>query len=263
VVVRFLDNQQHELGGREANTTNNRMEMQAAIAALEFWQQHGQGKSITLLTDSQYVIKGVTEWIRSWRRKGWKTASGQPVLNRDLWERLDALNAPAVRWQYVRGHAGEPGNERCDTIARGFATGRSPKLDQLKLEILDRSSLVEPAIDSDLDALDTTTVSIAAIPETMSEPLLDTVALSATDADSRNLRVGQLRNLIETLRIADEVADRGYLIASSELADLMDVNASAVTSRGENWVWRNWIVTRVRREGNQILWQLERILEED
>ncbi|HEY9690361.1 MAG TPA: ribonuclease HI [Coleofasciculaceae cyanobacterium] len=263
VVVRFLDNQQHELGGGEANTTNNRMEMQAAIAALEFWQQHGQGKSITLLTDSQYVIKGVTEWIRSWRRKGWKTASGQPVLNRDLWERLDALNAPAVRWQYVRGHSGEPGNERCDTIARGFAAGRSPKLDQLKLEIFDRSSLVEPAIDSDLHALDTTTVSIAAIPETMSEPLLDTVALSATDADSRNLRVGQLRNLIETLRIADEVADRGYLIASSELADLMDVNASAVTSRGENWVWRNWIVTRVRREGNQILWQLERILEED
>lgn len=97
----------------------------------------------------------------------------------------------------------------------------------------------------------------------MSEPLLDPATLSATDADLRNVRVGQLRNLIETLRIADEVADRGYLIASSELADLMDVNASAVTSRGENWVWRNWIVTRVRREGNQILWQLERILEED
>ena len=75
----------------------------------------------------------------------------------------------------------------------------------------------------------------------------------------REVRVQELRNLIETLHIADEVATKGYLITSSELADLMDVNASAVTSRGDNWVWRNWVVSRVRREGNQILWQLERI----
>jgi ribonuclease HI len=75
----------------------------------------------------------------------------------------------------------------------------------------------------------------------------------------REVRVNQLRSLIETLHIADEVATKGYLIASSELADLMDINASAVTSRGDNWVWRNWVVSRVRREGNQILWQLERV----
>ncbi len=78
---------------------------------------------------------------------------------------------------------------------------------------------------------------------------------------SREERVNQLRNLIETLRIADEIASKGYLITSSELADLMDINASAVTSRGEKWSWRNWVVYRVRREGNQILWQLERLLE--
>lgn len=75
----------------------------------------------------------------------------------------------------------------------------------------------------------------------------------------REVRVAQLRDLLDTLKIADEVANRGYLITSSELADLMDVNASAVTSRGDNWVWRNWVVSRVRREGNQILWQLERV----
>ncbi|MEM9540713.1 MAG: hypothetical protein AAGA60_14565 [Cyanobacteria bacterium P01_E01_bin.42] len=75
----------------------------------------------------------------------------------------------------------------------------------------------------------------------------------------REMRVVQLKNLIETLRIADEVASKGYLISSSELADLMDVNASAVTSRGDNWSWRNWVISRVRREGNQILWQLERV----
>lgn len=76
---------------------------------------------------------------------------------------------------------------------------------------------------------------------------------------SREERVAQSKNLIETLRIADEIATKGYLITSSELADLMDINASAVTSRGDHWSWRNWVVSRVRREGNQILWQLERI----
>ena len=75
---------------------------------------------------------------------------------------------------------------------------------------------------------------------------------------SREERVTQIKNLIETLRVADEVAHKGYLITSSELADLMDINASAVTSRGDHWSWRNWVVSRVRREGNQILWQLER-----
>lgn len=75
----------------------------------------------------------------------------------------------------------------------------------------------------------------------------------------REVRVAQLRHMVDTLHIADEIATRGYLITSSELADLMDVNASAVTSRGGNWVWRNWVVSRVRREGNQILWQLERV----
>jgi hypothetical protein len=75
---------------------------------------------------------------------------------------------------------------------------------------------------------------------------------------SREEQVTQIKNLIETLRVADEVANKGYLITSSELADLMDINASAVTSRGDHWSWRNWVVSRVRREGNQILWQLER-----
>ncbi|UBF29048.1 hypothetical protein K9N68_15135 [Kovacikia minuta CCNUW1] len=87
---------------------------------------------------------------------------------------------------------------------------------------------------------------------------------SSPQADSlenlpREVRVEQLRDLVDTFHIADEIASKGYLITSSELADLMDINASAVTSRGDNWVWRNWVVSRVRREGNQILWQLERV----
>ena len=74
----------------------------------------------------------------------------------------------------------------------------------------------------------------------------------------REERIGYIKTLIETLRVAEEIASQGYLVTSSELADLMDINASAVTSRGDHWAWRNWVVSRVRREGNQILWQLER-----
>jgi len=81
----------------------------------------------------------------------------------------------------------------------------------------------------------------------------------AIESVPREFRVESLRHALETLQIAEEIAKQGYLITSSELADLMDVNASAVTSRGENWSWRNWLVSRVRREGNQILWQIERI----
>ncbi|MBP0000998.1 MAG: hypothetical protein J7641_18700 [Cyanobacteria bacterium SID2] len=76
---------------------------------------------------------------------------------------------------------------------------------------------------------------------------------------SRGNRVDQLRDLVESLHIADEIAEKGYLVSSSELAALIDINSSAVTSRGDHWVWRNWVVSRVRREGNQILWQLERV----
>lgn len=89
-----------------------------------------------------------------------------------------------------------------------------------------------------------------------------TESLNSTMEETRissEERVTQLRDLIDTLRIAEEIAGKGYLISSSELADLMDINASAVTSRGDHWSWRNWVVSRVRREGNQILWQLERV----
>jgi ribonuclease HI len=79
------------------------------------------------------------------------------------------------------------------------------------------------------------------------------------DTLPREVRVAQVRYTVEALKMADEIAAKGYLITSAELADLMDVNASAVTSRGDHWVWRNWVVSRVRREGNQILWQLERV----
>lgn len=129
VVVYFDDNTCHELGGGSEQTTNNRMEMQAVIAALEFIQTRQQS-SVTLFTDSEYVIKGMTSWLPGWKRRGWKTSQGKPVLNQDLWEILDDLNSPKVQWRHVRGHSGVAGNERCDVIARAFASGRKPTLKQ-------------------------------------------------------------------------------------------------------------------------------------
>jgi ribonuclease HI len=101
---------------------------------------------------------------------------------------------------------------------------------------------------------------ILSAPDLHISPMLEEHIVHAdTEHIPREVRVAHLHHLIDTLRIADEIAKGSYLIASSELADLMDINASAVTSRGDSWAWRNWIVSRVRREGNQILWQLERV----
>jgi len=112
-----------ELGGGEAHTTNNRMELTGAIRALDHLR-HTPGRA-EIYTDSTYVIKGIREWIWAWQRRGWKTAEGSDVLNRDLWEHLLQLvsgrGKGALTWHYVRGHDGTPGNERCDEIAVAFS----------------------------------------------------------------------------------------------------------------------------------------------
>ncbi|AUB78750.1 MULTISPECIES: ribonuclease HI [Spiribacter] len=114
VLMRY-DGVEKTLHGGEARTTNNRMELMAAIQALEALSRPC---SVDLTTDSQYVRKGITEWMAAWKRRGWKTASRQPVKNRDLWERLDTLSQRhEIRWHWVRGHTGHDGNERVDDLA--------------------------------------------------------------------------------------------------------------------------------------------------
>lgn len=111
-----------ELGGPEDNTTNNRMELMGVIRALAYLAKtRGQ---VAIFTDSTYVIRGITQWIWGWRKRDWKKADGSEVTNQDLWKRLFTLNyarKPAVIWRYVPGHAGVPGNERCDRIAVGYS----------------------------------------------------------------------------------------------------------------------------------------------
>jgi ribonuclease HI len=104
-----------ELWGGERDTTNNRMELTAVIRALEAMKRPVKAR---IHTDSQYVQKGISEWIHGWKRNGWKTAAKQPVKNADLWQQLDALaKQHQLEWLWVKGHAGDPGNERADMLA--------------------------------------------------------------------------------------------------------------------------------------------------
>lgn len=107
---------EREVSGGAPDTTNNRMELMAAISGLETLKRPCK---VLLVTDSQYVMRGVEEWMAGWRRNGWLTSARKPVKNRDLWERLDAALAQhTVRWEWVRGHTGHPENERVDELAR-------------------------------------------------------------------------------------------------------------------------------------------------
>ena len=110
---------ERELAGGEALTTNNRMELMAAIVALETLSEDC---AVMLQTDSQYVRQGITEWMPNWIRRNWKTAGGDPVKNRDLWERLHAATlSHHIEWRWVKGHSGDPDNERVDQLARDQA----------------------------------------------------------------------------------------------------------------------------------------------
>ena len=115
VLLRY-NGHEKELYGGEANTTNNRMELMAAIKALESLTR--QPCEVQLTTDSEYVRKGITEWITNWKARGWRTANKKPVKNADLWQRLDTLASQhQVEWHWVKGHSGHPENERADQLA--------------------------------------------------------------------------------------------------------------------------------------------------
>lgn len=114
VLLRYSGHEK-TLHGAEPLTTNNRMELMAAIQGLESLKRSCQ---IRVVTDSQYVQKGITEWLSNWKRRGWKTAAKKPVKNADLWERLDtAASRHDIRWEWVKGHSGHPENERADLLA--------------------------------------------------------------------------------------------------------------------------------------------------
>ena len=119
-VILLFNKSRKELYGGEAATTNNRMELTAVIEALAALKKPSR---VRVFTDSQYVQKGISEWIHSWKRRGWRTADKKPVKNEDLWRRLDEVaNGHSIEWHWIRGHAGHPENERADLLANRGAS---------------------------------------------------------------------------------------------------------------------------------------------
>ena len=127
-LLRFEDGSVEEFGGHAPDTTNNRMELQAALEVLQRLEQLPRHPDLTLRTDSKYLIDGLGSWIKGWKRKGWKTAAGKPVLNQDLWQALDQARLADVPLRYVKGHSGDPDNDRVDQIAVAYSKGRQQAL---------------------------------------------------------------------------------------------------------------------------------------
>ncbi len=126
-LIIFDDKSELELGGSEQNTTNNRMELTAAIKTLEKLKTYKLKENFKLRTDSKYVIEGYTKWIINWKRNGWKTSSGKSVQNLDLWQKIDQLRINGLEMEYVKGHSGDKQNDRVDKIATNYSKGISIK----------------------------------------------------------------------------------------------------------------------------------------
>ena len=126
-LILFEDGSQIEIGGGEKQTTNNRMELTAAIKTIEKLKEFKLKNNFKLRTDSKYLIEGYTNWIKNWKNNGWRTSAGKPVQNSDLWRRLDELRLTGLYMEFVKGHSGDPFNERVDLIATNYSKGISIK----------------------------------------------------------------------------------------------------------------------------------------
>ncbi len=144
-LIIFEDSSEIEIGGSEQNTTNNRMELTAAIKTLEKLKNFQLKDNFKLRTDSKYVIEGYTKWIINWKRNGWKTSAGKSVQNLDLWQKIDDLRIKGLEMEFVKGHSGDKQNERVDLIATSYSKG-IPLASEFKksLEPNDFSQETEP-----------------------------------------------------------------------------------------------------------------------
>ncbi len=248
VVIQLTDGQQQELGGGVAQTTNNQMELQAAIEAvkaLTLLPQRAEGACI--YTDSEYVKNGILKWLPNWKKRNWQTAQGKPVLNQEFWKELDALNPRQIDWQHIKAHTGHPGNERADSIARAFSLKQNPQLSQIE-----QTQNHSPRQSSSLPTASPLLLSEADLRSQAADSLL-----VQTQQDTPAPRKGE--ELITVLQALDLIADRSFLVTSAELADLLNLEPDVFMDKGEAWIWRNWQGLPVREEEGQILWQLKRV----
>ncbi|MFO7630093.1 MAG: ribonuclease H [Prochlorococcaceae cyanobacterium] len=221
-LLRFEDGSVHEMGGADPATTNNRMELTAALALLEALRELPRHPDLAIRTDSRYLIDGLTKWLPGWKRKGWRTASGGPVLNRDLWEQLDQARLSDVAMRHVKGHSGDPDNDRCDAIAVAFSRGQMPVA--LKGEVIARATL-----EADVPA-------------------------AGAGVPPEDLAPAPLQQLLSRFELADRLAAGGYGLSLLELAQLVEQPIRQLESRSEAWAWRDWLVLPAA-EGR---WRLQR-----
>ena len=141
-LIIFADGSEIEIGGAAENTTNNRMELTAAIKTIEKLKNFRLKENFKLRTDSKYLIEGYTNWIKNWKKNGWKTSNGKAVQNLDLWQQIDSLRIPGLTMEFVKGHSGDRSNERVDLIATSYSKGIN--IDQnstKKTSILDKKEI--------------------------------------------------------------------------------------------------------------------------
>jgi ribonuclease HI len=223
-LLRFSDGSVHELGGAEGATTNNRMELTAALALLRELRELPRHPGLVIRTDSRYLIDGLQKWLPGWKRKGWRTASGGAVLNRDLWEQLDGSRIRGLELQHVRGHSGDPDNDRCDAIAVAFSRGQRPQL-----EVGER--LTSAGLEAGPPS--------APLPSSPAAKAVQSDLLAAAPSDPAPPALGRL---LERLEVADRLARGGYALNLVELAQLVDLPLRQLESRSSAWTWRDWLV---------------------
>jgi ribonuclease HI len=217
-LLRFEDGRVREFGGAEAATTNNRMELQAALRLFAELRRLPRHPDLVLRTDSKYLIDGLQSWLPGWKRKGWRTAAGKPVLNRDLWEALEAARLPDVPLRYVKGHSGDPDNDRVDAIAVAFAQGRTPAL---------QGQDGTPGAGG---------------------------AGAAEEEPPPSPAPAALVELLSRLELADRLAEGGYTLSTAELAQLVEQPTAQLEDRRRPWRWRDWQVQPSGASG----WRLTR-----
>ncbi len=205
VLIRFEDGSVEEFGGREESTTNNRMELLAALKSFERLKEIPRQSNLEIKTDSKYLINGLSNWIENWKKKGWITSNGKPVLNKDLWEALDAARLKGIKLVYVKGHSGEIDNDRVDKIAVSFSKGKA-----IALKCKKRSSLSNY------------------------QKQLETKA--------PHPHLININKLLSQLELVEKFAETGYGLKSEELSKLIDLPLKQLEQKNDSFKWRDWVV---------------------
>ena len=204
-LIKYEDGSVEEYGGHEKSTTNNRMELRAALETLLLLKDLPRHPDLKLKTDSKYLINGLNQWLEAWKKKGWKTASGKKVLNRDLWESLDKAKLNDVELEYVKGHDGDQDNERVDKIAVCFSKrtyislNNNTKMKKENFTLNDIGNLEE-------------------------------------------LAPKNLQRLMTRLDMISYIERKKYSITSNEISELLDISLEDIEIKKGSWQWREWLI---------------------